>query len=476
MKMKMKIVSVLRAFFTGACAALFVTQLAAEIADIVAKYAKYNAWRKPEVVRPDTYSLINYREAERVSQAWNDLAERAQKLNDLLPPEQRDAYYELVLHPTLACANFVDLYIAAGRNALFAKQGRANANAEAARVRDLFKKNQDLSDYYNTKLADGKWNHMMDQVHIGYTGWASPNRNIMPRVTELTLPDTAEFGVGVEGASEAWPGSGTEATLPAFDSLNRQRSYIDVFAKGSKPIELKATADQPWITLKEDKAPGAGQERRLWVDIDWSRAPVGETQGTITVGGSCGPVSVKLIAIRASDEQERQAQGCFGGLTGPIAFLAADATRNVPVGNVRWEKMLDSGRGHFAMEIFPVTAATIQPPNPAPRLEYPVYFARAGTFNVDLITGPTLDIIPTRGLGIAVSIDDQPPQVVNVFTPATYKDEDFLGRAYNDNTRNNARTMHFTQKIEAPGKHTLKISMVDPTVVVQKIIIHDDET
>ena len=88
-------------------------------------------------------------------------------------------------------------------------------------------------------------------------------------------------------------------------------------------------------------------------------------------------MTVKLTAIKATDEQAREAQGCFGGLTGPISIPAADATANIPVGNVRWEKLPDYGRGPAAMEIFPVTAATIQPPNPAPRLEYPVYFAHA---------------------------------------------------------------------------------------------------
>ena len=33
--------------------------------------------------------------------------------------------------------------------------------------------------------------------------------------------------------------------------------------------------------------------------------------------------------------------------------------------------------------------------------------------------------------------------------------------------------MHFNQTVSAPGKHTLKITMVDPTVVMMKIIIHD---
>ena len=125
------------------------------------------------------------------------------------------------------------------------------------------------------------------------------------------------------------------------------------------------------------------------------------------------------------------------------------------------------------MEVFPVTADTIQPPNPAPRLEYPVFFARPGTYDVDVITSPTMDVISTRELGLALSIDDQPPQVVNAFSPANYKSEDFLGRNYNENVRNNTRVMHFKQTVGTPGKHTLKIHMVDPTVVVMKVVIHD---
>ena len=446
---------------------------AAEIADIVAKYAKYNGWRKPELLKPDTFSLVNYREAERVSAAWDDIMARAQKLDEALPPEQKDAYYELVLHPTLACGNLVDLYIAAGRNALFAKQGRASANAEAALVRELFKKDQDLSDYYNHELAGGKWNHMMDQTHIGYTSWRSPMTNIMPALIELHLPDAAAFGVAVEGSAAAWPGATGKPTLPPFDSLNHQRSYIEVFARGTKPIQFKTVADHDWIVLTEEKAPGAGDDRRIWVDIDWNKAPAGRTRGTITISGSGHPVTVKLTAIKATAKQAREAQGCFGGLTGPISIPAADATANIPVDGVRWEKLPDYGRGQAAMEVFPVTADTIQPPNPAPRLEYPVYFSHAGTYDVDLITSPTLDVIPTRGLGVAVSINNQPPQVVNVFTPATNKHEDFLGRNCYENTRNNARTMHFKKTVRAPGKHTLKITMVDPTVVIMKIVIHD---
>ena len=38
-----------------------------------------------------------------------------------------------------------------------------------------------------------------------------------------------------------------------------------------------------------------------------------------------------------------------------------------------------------------------------------------------------------------------------------------------------ARIMRFQQTVGAPGKHILRITIVDSTVVLQKIIIHDTD-
>jgi len=349
-----------------------------------------------------------------------------------------------------------------------------------------------LAAHYNQKLAGGKWNHMMDQTHIGYTHWYSPLQNIMPSVSELVPSHLSGMGVAIEGGVEA---AFRDAALPTFDSLNRQRSFIDVFPTGTGPIEFSFSAGQPWIVLTEGNAFSAGKnDRPIWVDIDWDRAPVGRASGTITIKGAqpvegahgcgaCGPCEsapstaqrVTLTAIKASEEQVREASGAFGGLVGSIAIAAEDATVNVPTGNMHWEKIPDYGGGRSAMEVFPVTAATALPPSPAPRLEYPVYFARAGKYQVDLVTGPTLDAFPGRALAVALSIDEQEPQIVKVFGPSTQHGETLLGQQFYENTSNNARIMHFQQSVDVPGKRTLKITMVDPTVVVQKIIIHDTD-
>ena len=88
---------------------------AAEIADIVAQYAKFNGRRKPELLDPDTFSLINYQEADRVVADWKALATRAEAIYAELPESARDAFYELVLYPTKACAVVNELYVTAAQ-------------------------------------------------------------------------------------------------------------------------------------------------------------------------------------------------------------------------------------------------------------------------------------------------------------------------------------------------------------------------
>ncbi len=58
-----------------------------------------NARRKPELLDPTTYSLANYHEAERVVAEYDALRRARERSASALPPEYRDAYYQLVLHP-----------------------------------------------------------------------------------------------------------------------------------------------------------------------------------------------------------------------------------------------------------------------------------------------------------------------------------------------------------------------------------------
>ncbi|HNX93893.1 MAG TPA: glycosyl hydrolase 115 family protein [Holophaga sp.] len=174
----------------------------AEIAEIVQLYQRFNGRRKPEMLSPDTFSLIHEREAERVVEDWKALEQRAEAVYRRLPKSALDAFDQLVLHPVKACRVVNEMLVTAGFNRLYAEQGRASANRLAARVKELFEEDAQLTKHYHA-INGGKWNHFMDQKHLGYTIWQEPPAEVMPAVSEIRMAETPAMAVAIEGTRQA---------------------------------------------------------------------------------------------------------------------------------------------------------------------------------------------------------------------------------------------------------------------------------
>jgi hypothetical protein len=206
----------------------FGDKFANEIADFLEKYAKYNARIKPELLTPDTYSLDNYNEFETVVKDYNTLAQKAQSVYDKIEPAYKDAYYQLVLYPILASANLNELYYTVALNRKYAKLGDAQANVFADKAELLYKKDAELSDYFNTKLANGKWNHFADQTHIGYTYWQQPRNNTMPKVERLIAEQIKPNTEGSQNSTNAL----NDVVIPTnFKGFVEANGYISIEAE-----------------------------------------------------------------------------------------------------------------------------------------------------------------------------------------------------------------------------------------------------
>lgn len=219
------------------CAAQFGTQYAAEIADIISKYAKYNSRRKPELLNENTYSLENYREAVTVTAEYNQLLERAEKLNNALPAIYKDAFFQLVLHPVKACANLQELYTTVAMNHQAAAIHWPYANTLAAKAKQLYDNDSLISLQYHT-MANGKWNHMMSQTHIGYTYWQQPDRQKMPELKYVTVEaaprDTSKTMMQVRSAIIECIG------LSSVNTFHEMDGYISIEAAHySKAVNSK---------------------------------------------------------------------------------------------------------------------------------------------------------------------------------------------------------------------------------------------
>jgi hypothetical protein len=440
----------------------FGPKYAADIADIVSKYAKYNGRRKPELLEPETYSLTNYQEADRVAADWQAITDKAERIYSQLPEEERDAFFELVLYPTKASAQVAQLYIAIGKNQLYVTQNRASANVVAQQATALFQADAALAAEYNHKLDLGKWDHMMDQSHIGYTGWHDPPENAMPKVTEVDVPAGAQMGLTLDGSASAWSGAEGDPELPRFDGFNRQKRFIDVFNRGRAPFPFSATSSVPWITLTNGHGI-VSKEQRVLVSVDWQKAPKGTADGEVRVTGAGNSVVVKVKALNPAAPARAALKG-FVEANGYVSIEAEHYTRKVDVGAERWEKIADYGRTLSAMEPFPVMVESVTPPSKAPCLEYQMYLFDSGKVQVDAIVSPTLNFVPGRGLRYAISFDDQPPQVLDVLAQNTLKD-------WEQSVKDSVRKSTSSHTLDKAGYHTLKFWMVDPGLVLEKLVV-----
>jgi hypothetical protein len=320
---------------------------AKEIARMINLYAKYNRRVTPETLDSKTYSLENYNEFERVLNEYRALAIDALRLKEQIPAEYQDAYYQLVLYPIDACSNLYEMYYAVAKNRELAAKYDLQANYYADRVKECFERNAYLDHKYNTEIAGGKWQHMMDQMRIGYKTWADGKENIMPEITYV---------------------------------------YDDNAAKEK-----------------------VFQEKN-------------------------GYVSIEAEHFARSNNSDR----------------------------IHWEVIPDFGKTQSGVTTFPQNAYPKTDENIY--LEYDINFESKGEFEVQLLLAPTLNFNHNKGLRYEISFDGQAPQVVNF--NGHYKGE--LGRWQSEHIIKSL-TKHL---ISQPGKHTLRFRVLEPGIVLEKVLIN----
>jgi hypothetical protein len=431
-----------------------------EIAALLTGYTKLNARRKPELIDGSTFSLVNFREAERVEAEWADLERRADALRRVLPKDQDDAFFQLVWFPIQASANHTRLYLAAGRNALYARQGRVAANDEAGKVRALFARDTELVRQWDEDLAGGKWRKMMSQTHIGYTYWQQPPTNVIPATTAVKA--ASGWGVAVEGRADAVTDAADLPTLARDGAASR---WIDVFSRGAAPMAFTAKAGEPWLKVSPGPAAANG-DTRLEVSVDWKAAPAGSRRVPVTITGADGKSVVVTAVVDAAPR--KIAKGAFVEAGGPLAIEAEHHVAATGAGGVSWTTIPALGRTLSGVAAYPSTAPS-SAPGQGPFLDYAVDLASAGDFDLRVVTAPSLDFRGGTGLRYAVSLDDAPPVIVNLHEGETHTGEG--QKSWEKAVADNARVQTIRLTAAKAGAHRIRLWRVDPGVVFERLVI-----
>lgn len=126
-----------------------------------------------------------------------------------------------------------------------------------------------------------------------------------------------------------------------------------------------------------------------------------------------------------------------------------------------WEVIPDFGKTLSGITTFPQNSYPSSDENVF--VEYEVNFTSTGQFNVELLLAPTLNFNSNKGLRYEISFDGEKPQQVNF--NGHYRGE--LGKWQAEHMIHSA-TKHTISKA---GKHTLRFRVLDPGIVLQKILI-----
>lgn len=333
-------------------------EAAAGVADCVADFLKISTYRKPEFVKSDMYSNVNYNEAQNVLELCEETIRKADYYYDnyFKYTAWDDAYYQIVYYQAVATANVTRMMIFKSLYDFYAEQKSSLANVYAKLVEECIEYDKELTDYYNNTMSGGKWKKMMSSPHVGFVTWSSDGWSY-PEPTAINLSGEPKMLVSVSGDAKAYE-TGT-AELPTFTNTVKQRYAVTLSNGGTDEYSFTVGTLADWIQItdKEGKQIVNGGTVKdaayFYISVDWSRVR-SQKIGTVVIKGN--GQTVKLIVNTSYTEYKSKGIGTHFESNDVVTIDGDEYINNVSSQNgVSWSRINGYGRYKSAMKMFPVT-------------------------------------------------------------------------------------------------------------------------
>lgn len=180
------------------------------------------------------------------------------------------------------------------------------------------------------------------------------------------------------------------------------------------------------------------------------------------------PPVTKTIATRSVVPSGAKGNVFYEDAQNGVSIAADHYTTLNHSKDITWTVLPDLGRTGGAISVTPVTASSQQPGPGTPYVSYDMYTSSKGSFTINAYFSPTLNLQNTEnGLSYAISVDNEAPQIISI----NKEDKNTGTGIWNKWVSENIIIKSSKHTISTAGKHTIKYWMVDPTVVLQKIVV-----
>ncbi len=263
-----------------------------------------NGTRRPEALNPEIYHPCHYNEADRMLERAEKLERTAEALYKEIPEGAKDAFYSLMLFQTRAAVNLLRMHLYAGKNKLFALQGRKKANEMADLVTLAIERDRAIAKEFS-EFADEKWKGMELAPHIGFTKWNEDGCRypIRMRVEPVNHPRMTLVRNDEEWVYDKKYGAPMCIVFDDFLYEGSDTAKFTVCNTGTGAFDYTITVpDNDWVTF--DKASGhVDNEDEITVTVDRSKIPgnEGEVVARVSDGDTVVEVAVKGRKIPAGE-------------------------------------------------------------------------------------------------------------------------------------------------------------------------------
>lgn len=415
------------------------------------------------------FSFTNYDEAPRRLEAYRQLGARAEALLHEIGDEARPAFYQLVYYPLRGAELMNRMTLGGQRNRWYARQGRAATNAVRDEVQRCYDSLQVITRGYNSLLG-GKWNHMMSmrQNYDGVSAYFN-----LPHLATHDAAGAPRLALQVAG--EDVTGARAFHALPAFDNYLRRTYPVEIYNRGGGTLAWTAHASEPWIVLSKSAGKTADEER-ITVGIDWEKAPSGNAvpaQIVFRAGEQSEKVLVSLFNPTAPSRAELR--GIYVENNGCVSIPAAGCHRVRENDQIKITAVEDLGIEGPALQLGDPTAPLqIFRSRDVPCAEYDFYAFDAGSVDVYTYVLPTFPLHADRDFRIGENTNTDTKYSVQIddgalATPSSSHVE--YSQVWFESVLRNCAVNKSTLHIDKPGRHTLRIRVGDPGIVLQKIVL-----
>ena len=415
------------------------------------------------------FSFTNYDEAPRRLEAYRKLGAGAEALLHEIGDEARPAFYQLVYYPLRGAELMNRMTLGGQRNRWYARQGRAATNAVRDEVQRCYDSLQVITRGYNSLLG-GKWNHMMSmrQNYDGVSAYFN-----LPHLATHDAAGAPRLALQVAG--EDVTGARAFHALPAFDNYLRRTYPVEIYNRGGGTLAWTAHASEPWVVLSKSAGKTADEER-ITVGIDWEKAPSGNAvpaQIVFRAGEQSEKVLVSLFNPTAPSRAELR--GIYVENNGCVSIPAAGCHRVRENDRIKITAVEDLGIEGPALQLGDPTAPLqIFRSRDVPCAEYDFYAFDAGSVDVYTYVLPTFPLHADRDFRIGENTNTDTKYSVQIddgalATPSSSHVE--YSQVWFESVLRNCAVNKSTLHIDKPGRHTLRIRVGDPGIVLQKIVL-----